>query len=186
MKPDQTITDEESTLIIRWSTLSFIQELIDEDTVFFDKHEEVSSETKKQAGSLIQTWLLNSLEFAKRNIEKYQLSEEQIQNAIIAREEKERNFFINKFDVLDDDLRKIEKMKEKLKLGDWNVSSKNLFSYNRDWWEREREQRAAMGILPEYGTNVSGAIQEEQMPAQEETRVEDSNDHRAAQDEDES
>ena len=184
LKPERNMTSEECVLVLRWSSLSFLQALMEEHTPFYMEEDEDSLDVLRNAQVVIKRWVLQSLQFAKRNIEKYQLTEEQMQNAIFAREEKERNFFINKIDVLDDSMRKIELIKKQLKLGDWNVSSKNLFSYNRDWWEHEREQRAAMGIVPDFGEHVSGAIQEEHGLEQSENKMEDVNDHRVKEDED--
>ena len=138
-------------------------------------------------GSALQTinaWLLESLNKTANNAEKYQLSDAQIQLKITEREEKERNFFIKKLDVLDGEMRKIELMKKKLGLGDWNVSSKNLFSYNSDWWEHEREQRASMGLLPEFAVTGAAEIGQPILEAQA-NPYGDNNDHRVQEHEDE-
>ena len=110
--------------------------------------------------------------------------------AINARAELEKNSFIQKFDKLDRDLRKVELMKKKLKIGDWAVGNvKNLFTYDADFFEFEREQRAAMG-LPEFSADITGAGAAEEDRygmynfGEQEVGMEDASNHRAAQDED--
>jgi hypothetical protein len=94
---------------------------------------------------------------------------------------------------LDRDLRKLELLKKKYKIGDWNVgTTKNLFSYNADFFEFERAQRAAMG-LPDFADHISGgpaagAPQRSDYGfyefGTEGVRMENSNDHRVGHDED--
>ncbi len=82
-------------------------------------------------------------------------------------------------------------MKKKLKIGDWAVGTvKNLFSYDADFFEFERDQRAAMG-LPEFSADVTGGAAGDQDRfgfyefAAQEIGMDDTSNHRAAQDEDE-
>jgi hypothetical protein len=72
------------------------------------------------------------------------------------RAEAERAAFLKKFDDLDLDLRKIELIKKKLKIGDWAVgATKNLFAYDADMFEFERDQRAGFGV-PDFEDNITG------------------------------
>jgi len=166
IKPTADFNVNEYTIALRWASLIFLRDLFD-----------VSASNLK----IINKITLDSLRKMFSVINKYQLSDEDIQLKITEREEKERNFFIKKIDVLDGEMRKIELMKKKLGLGDWNVSAKNLFSYNSDWWEHERDQRAAMGLIPEF--SVTGA--EEAGPAPVVNPYGDENDHRVREHEDE-
>ena len=168
IKPGPYLYEYEYTIIVRWSTLTLVKNLLESLEV--------------RTASIVNQIMLDSLLSMSETIDKYQLSDEQIQLDIAQREEKERNYFINKIDVLDTEMRKVELMKKKLGLGDWNVNSKNLFSYNSDWWDHERDQRAAMGIVPEF-TGVGQA--EEGGIAPIVNPYSDINDHRAAEHEDE-
>ena len=181
MKPTKFFTDEEFFMIIKWSIVLSMEALLREDSYFYDGEVD---ENATASTIILNRWLLDALQSNKKIVNTYYLSDAEIENAIFAREEKERNFFINKIDVLDGEMRKIELMKKQLKLGDWNVSSKNLFSYNRDWWEHEREQRAAMGIVPGFGENVTNDVQPDMEPIIEANPFENINDHRGGEDED--
>jgi hypothetical protein len=165
VKPSDDLFEYEYTLVLRWITLTHLL-----------------SQLQGTNSVIMNRYIVNTLLAMSETIEKYQLSDEQIQIDIARREEKERNFFINKIDVLDGELKKVELMKKKLGLGDWNVNTKNLFSYNSDWWDHERDQRAAMGIVPEF-TGV-GQAEEGGLPAPV-NPYSDVNEHRVAEHEDE-
>jgi len=166
VKPNSDLLEYEYTLVTRWITLTHLL-----------------TQLENSSGSFIMNrYIVNALIAMSETIEKYQLTDEQIQIDIAKREEKERNFFINKIDVLDGELKKVELMKKKLGLGDWNVNTKNLFSYNSDWWDHERDQRAAMGILPEFAG--VGQAEEGGLPVPA-NPYSDVNDHRVAEHEDE-
>jgi hypothetical protein len=168
LKPNADFAENEYILIGRWATLVFIRDIL--------------TQASGPTSTIVNRWIIDTLGAMLDITGKYQLSDETILSEIAQREEKERNFFINKIDVLDGEMRKVELMKKKLGLGDWNVSAKNLCSYNSDWWDFEREQRAAMGIVPEF----SGVGQAEEggvvAPA---NPYSDVNDHRVAEHEDE-
>jgi len=170
IKPNSYFLPTEYILVLRWASLVFLRNML--------------TEARGSELQTINNWLLESLTKNAYNAEKYQLSDAQIQLKITEREEKERNFFIKKIDVLDGEMRKIELMKKKLGLGDWNVSSKNLFSYNSDWWEHEREQRASMGLLPEFSVTGAAEVGQPILEAQA-NPYGDNNDHRVQEHEDE-
>ena len=99
--------------------------------------------------------------------------------------------FIKKFDVQEMEMRKLELMKKKLKMGDWSIGSANRKSYNPELLEIERTQQAQMG-LPEFSADVVGeAADAEGDPhgfyefGVEESNMSDGTLHRAVQDEDE-
>ena len=166
VRPSSDLLPNEYTLVVRWMILTLLHNLL--------------LNVNGQEATILYRWLLDTLVSMSQTASKYQRSDEQIQLDIAEREERERNYFIGKFNVLEGEMRKIELMKKKLGLGDWNVSAKNLFQYNSDWWEHDREQRAAMGLLPEF----AGLGQEEQMVAAPVNPFRDENDHRVAEDED--
>lgn len=164
VKPTADFNNDEYVTALRWASLTFLRNFL-----------------IKQSGDYACGFLLDTMRSMFFIIGKYQLTDEDIEFMIAEREEKERNFFIKKIDVLEGEMRKIELMKKKLGLGDWNVSTKNLFSYNSDWWEHEREQRAAMGLVPEFALEGApeGAAPVIANP------FSDVNDHRVAEHEDE-
>jgi hypothetical protein len=170
------LQQDEWVLALRWSTLSFLERLLVDD---------LEEETDPAVHIHLNAWILESLKAIDETIQKYQLTDEEIKERIVEREERERDFFIRKLDVLDGEMRKIELMKKKYGLGDWNVASKNLFSYNSDWWEHEREQRAAMGYLPGFGDNVTNAVEADPAAQVNANPYGDTNDHRVAEAEDE-
>ena len=165
-KPNSDLLDEEYTLVVRWITVVLLDGLIPTGPV----------------GIVLTKWVVATLKRMLTITQTYQLSNEQIQLVIAEREEKERDYFIRKFDVLEGDMRQLELMKKKIGLGDWNVSAKNLFTYNSEWWDHERDQRAAMGLVPEF----SGVGQAEEGGAGIPVNpYSDVNDHRVAEHEDE-
>jgi hypothetical protein len=86
----------------------------------------------------------------------YDLTTEQIQEMLNVRAEKEKAYFIQKFEKEDADLRKIELIKKKLKIGDWAIgNTKNLFNYNADFYDITRDQLAAMGV-PDFDSTLTG------------------------------
>jgi hypothetical protein len=121
--------------------------------------------------------MLNTIDI----IRTYQKTPEQIAEAINARAELEKAYFIEKFDKLEKDLRDVEKRKKALKIGEWSVGTlKNLFSYDADFFDFERGQRMAMG-LPDFAEGITG-VAEGAAPVLAEREA--GYDHRAPVDED--
>ena len=124
-------------------------------------------------------------------MDKYQLTADEIRDAENARAELERMQFIKEMDKLDRDSRKLELMNKKLKIGRWAIASK-LFRLNAEGFEFLREQRVAMG-LPEFDPDITGLTAgvggdtETGLPggAAPVVGMDDTSNHRAAQDEDE-
>ena len=85
----------------------------------------------------------------------------------------------------------MELLKKKYRIGDWNVgTTKNLFSYNADFFEFERSQRAAMG-LPDFADHITGGQAKTKREdfgfyqfGTETVKLSNDNDHRVAADED--
>jgi len=83
----------------------------------------------------------------KMRLEGTNFTEEQIREMITRRDTIEKMSFIKRFDDLTPEAKAVEKMKKKLGLGDWAVGGTNvIYAYNPDQYEREREQRTAMGF----------------------------------------
>jgi hypothetical protein len=187
IRPDADFTAQEYTFVLRWSVFSGLLALLTPSSSFYSG----SVALQQDASRFLCNWMLESLNAANNEVQTYQLNAQQITEAIQARAELEKNSFIQKFDKLDRDLRKVELMKKKLKIGDWAVGTiKNLFTYDANFFEFEREQRAAMG-LPEFSGDVTGvaeAAAEDRYGfynfGAQEVGMDDTSNHRAAQDED--
>jgi hypothetical protein len=82
--------------------------------------------------------------------ERIVFSDRDLQEKLQIRNEKEAMAFVNKFDVLSDEMKAIEKAKKKYRIGDWAVGgSAAIYSYNPDRYDAEREERLMAGIMEE-------------------------------------
>jgi hypothetical protein len=168
-------TDDEYKIVLRWFTLSGLNALMKRDSVYYRNI--TTADQKNRVSRYLTNWIERSVQSNAKYNKRYQLNVSQIQEAINARAELEKAYFIKRFDDLDRDLRAVEKIKKSLKIGDWAVGTvKNLFSYDADFYEFERSQRTAMG-LPEFG-GEGGAVDRRQEV------VDGGYDNRAVQDED--
>lgn len=186
-RPGVEFTGEELIYILRWSIGYAMLLAVSEDSPLYRG---VTVDVRKVAMKFFQGFFVDALKFAHLYVEKTQMTPKEIQEALLARQELERAEFIRRFDVLDRDMRRVELIKKRLKIGDWAVGTmKNLFQYDADFFEFERGQRAAMG-LPEFAGDVTGdmgGVKENPYGFMEfgTERVEVGvNDHRAAHDED--
>ncbi len=151
----------------------------------------LATDVRRAAAKWFQGFFVDAFRVARGFVEKTQMTPKQIQEALLARQELERAEFIRRFDVLDRDMRRVELIKKRLKIGDWAVGTmKNLFQYDADFFEFERGQRAAMG-LPEFAGDITGdsggAARENPygfMEFGEERVAVGINDHRGTHDED--
>ncbi len=177
----------EITFVLQWSLLGALTACVTDDSPLLVG---VAADVRRAAMKFFQGFFVDALRVAKGFVEKTQMTAKQIQEALLARQELERAEFIRRFDVLDRDMRRVELIKKRLKIGDWAVGTmKNLFQYDADFFEFERGQRAAMG-LPEFAGDITGdmgGVQENPYGFMEfgNERVEVGvNDHRATHDED--
>lgn len=182
------LTEEELQMILEWSIVHVIAAFLTDSSPLFIT---TSDADKKKAILFFHSWILDTLKTTKHQVNRFQMSAHKIQEAIQARTELEHSYFVKRFDDLDRDLRKLELLKKKYKIGDWNVgTTKNLFSYNADFFEFERAQRAAMG-LPDFGDHITGGQAKTQKQdygfyqfGTETVKLTNDNDHRVAADED--
>ena len=145
VRVDDVLNVEEYTYITQYVVLAHIRSLL-------------SAESR--VAELLNTWILNSLNYTSEIVHTYQRTPDEIAAAIAAREELEQAMFIKKFDDLESSDRKVELLKKSLGLGDWAVGvSKNLFKYDPSFYEFQREQRAAMG-LPEFTSEITGVAEQ--------------------------
>lgn len=74
-------------------------------------------------------------------------TDEQIRDAIAARDEIERQSYLQKLSKLNPDEKRVEMMKKRLGLGEWAVGgTKLIYKYNKDFYDLEREKDEAAGI----------------------------------------
>jgi hypothetical protein len=106
-------------------------------------------------GEIATTQTINPrilLEFIEMTLIKYgqeklSFSDQDIKNMIEIRNEKERQTFIKDFDVLDDEMRRVELTKKYLGIGKWAFgASKAVYAYDPEQWDREQVERAKAGI----------------------------------------
>ena len=83
---------------------------------------------------------------AKYRSERFRLTDEDIRVEIAKRDEKEKMLIISKFDRLTKEEKAVELLKKKLGIGDWAIKAKDVYIYNPEQYEKDREQRAQMGF----------------------------------------
>jgi len=173
------VTPKEFRLMVQWSLFTGLTSLFSETSPFYA--DATDSVKKVEANKFHIMWVCEALIVSINQVYKYQKTSAEISAAVEARAELERAYFIQKFDKLEKDEKDIEKRKKALKLGDYSVGTiKNLFSYDADFFEFERGQRAAMG-LPEFAGDITGQAEVEAAVA---AVAEEGYDHRAPADED--
>lgn len=186
LRPTIGFTPDEYTLFLRWTIKSSLYALVNILSVWYG--DSPSSPIAAQACSFIAGWIKSICNTGGGYTRKYMMSDDEIRSKVAARTEREKNMFIAKMDRQEQEMRKLELVKKKLKIGDWAVGSKNLFKYNSDMYEFERAQRAAMGV-PEFTDDITGATDaagaDLTLFAATEPGMEEGALHRAAQDEDE-
>ena len=80
--------------------------------------------------------------------EKLTFSDQQLKEIIAIRSEKERTNIIAEYSKLSDEERTIELMNQRLGLGKYAVGgTKLIYSYDKDYYDLEREKRIAAGIV---------------------------------------
>ena len=83
----------------------------------------------------------------KYNKERLSYSDEDIKILKAVRDEKERTAVIQRFDrIVDPEEKAVELMKKNMKMGEWYVG-KNVYAYNADYWDQERQKRIDAGII---------------------------------------
>ena len=191
-RPDNGFTTSEYVRVLQWSSVSGMLSLASSTSPLYT--DGLSTESRMAAASFMCDWLVSVLTDAGVKVAKYQLTDKQIRDRVQARIEKEKQMFIKKFDDKELELRKLELMKKKLKIGDWAVgTTKKLFSYDPEMFEFERAQRSEMGV-PDFDDNVTAPQEAAETAAEEQgfyqfgveqAGMAEGTLHRAAQDEDE-
>jgi hypothetical protein len=147
VRPSSAATEDELVYVLRWLLYTALDAGLTLNSPFYA--EIASPDIAVQSVKFFASFFMTSVRVHTKAFARYQLNESQIAEALHARAELEKARFIKVFDTLDKDLRKVELMKKKLKIGDWAVGSKNLFKYDAEFFEFQRVQREQMG-LAEY------------------------------------
>ena len=186
------LTEDEYTLLLRWSVYSGCLALLTSSSSFFAAAQ--SEAVRTAAINFMKSWLVDALTTAGGIMTTYQKSPETIRDELNARQEMEKKAVIDEFDNLDQKSRKMQLMMKKYGIGRWGLG-KVASKLNPEIMEAERAQRAQMG-LPEFSADVTGTGDEGEGGAQdpygfytfgaaEAVTMDAGEDHRAAQDEDE-
>lgn len=187
LRPNLGFTPEEYTQVVRWTFFSMLNQLVNPNSAFFKGSPSVR--VTVDAVKALSNWIVLAAATSGNIGRKYMLTDDEIKSRVNARKEQEKAMFIDKMDKQEQEMRKLELTKKKLKIGDWAAGSQNLFKYNVRGFEFERAQRAAMG-LPEFTEDVTGPMPVADEGAnfhevvQEVHGMEEGVLHRAAQDED--
>jgi hypothetical protein len=154
---DAGFSATEYATVLRWSLLHVLGALLTEESTLYAA---AYTDVRQQAIEFSRDVLLDLLSSKHAELSTYQMTAKEVQESLLARQELEKNMFIQRFDKLDREMRQVELMKKRLKIGDWAVgTTKNLFSYDADFYEFERAQRAAMG-LPEFAADITQGAEE--------------------------
>ena len=165
------LTEIEFQIMINWVLLSSLQALISYESPMYAGG--TDSAKKELAADFHVMWVSRAIVYTVGLIETFQRTPAQITEAINSRIEIEKAFFVQRFDKLEPELRKVELQKKKLGLGDFALNVTNI--YDPATYEALEEQREMFG-LDSMGLRI-GVVAEDQ-------KVTDSNEHRAMADED--
>jgi len=161
-RPGAELTESEYTNAVSFAAAAGMLALLTPASPFYAgvlgggaQEEDVASVCR-----LLARWLLETFAYANTQTSKYHMTREQIDAVIQRAAEKERKRFIKEFDDLSPELRKLEKTKERLKIGRWQ------------------------GGVDLEADRAAQRLQEAQEAQQEGAIFANENDHRAGQDED--
>ena len=140
------LTNEELRYILRWLVLSSMESLLLIESPLYSKIPKDSE--KIQIQRILLTWTKSVFLEGRRQFDQFGLTEEEIRLAILDAREKEKISVIKEIDdEKDPDLRAAALVQKNLKIGRWAIgTSKNLSSYNAEFWDFLQEQRDRMGI----------------------------------------
>lgn len=155
LRPTLGFTPEEYTQVLRWTTFTLLSHLTNPNSTFYQGSP--SASLTAEAVKAASDWIILAATTGGNIVKKYVLSDEEIRSRVNARVEQEKSMFIAKMDKQEQEMRKLELVKKKLKIGDWSIGGQNLFKYDQKMFEFERAQRAAMG-LPEFTEDITGPM----------------------------
>jgi len=106
---------------------------------------EVAAESLVDKSGTVLVSFMNSC-IAKFSEESLSYSPEEIKLRIAKAKEKEKMYFIEDKDKMDDDEKRVDAINQALGIGKWAIGgSKLIYSYNAEQWDKEREERIRRG-----------------------------------------
>ena len=99
---------------------------------------QIQAGNRDELKTRVAKMLLAFISITKKNKAEIDISYENIAAAIRKRKEKEKNRIVEKFKNMSEDERKVEDMKKRLKMDEWNVGTqRGIFKYDRATSSRE-------------------------------------------------
>jgi len=149
------LTEVEYKDLVRWVMLSSISCLLDESSFCYDV-DAATPLLRQTVASFLGTTVFRLIEAIYKETQMYNKTPEEIQFAIDARKQQERERFIQKQDKLASDAEKrADNLMKLFGLGDYSEGAlKKKFTYDADYFEFHRNQRLEYG-LPEFSQDIS-------------------------------
>lgn len=141
------VSQEELQVLLRWLVLSSIESLLRIESPLYSKIPRDADKITIQR--ILLVWVRTTFLEARRQFEQFGMTDDEVQMAIEDAREKEKNSVIKEMDdEKDPDLRALIKINQGLKIGRWAVgNSKNLTSYNAEFYDFLQDQRDRAGIV---------------------------------------
>jgi hypothetical protein len=141
---------------------------------------QIQAGNRDELKTRVAKMLLSFISITRKNKEEIDISYENIATAIRKRKEKEKNRIIEKFKNMSEDERKIEDMKKRLKMDEWNVGTqRGIFKYDQATSSREvMEQKTEEALeIQKHGIRAADFVSihatEEDEPVREMLEVDE-------------
>ena len=141
---------------------------------------QIQAGNRDELKTRVAKMLLSFISITRKNKEEIDISYENIATAIRKRKEKEKNRIIEKFKNMSEDERKIEDMKKRLKMDEWNVGTqRGIFKYDQATSSREvMEQKTEEALeIKKHGIRAADFVSihatEEDEPVREMLEVDE-------------
>lgn len=150
----QIAENGEPTLSVEFSELEEEYEEVYQDMLEI----QIQSGNRDELKTRVAKMLLSFISITRKNKEEIDISYENISTAIRKRKEKEKNRIIEKFKNMSEDERKIEDMKKRLKMDEWNVGTqRGIFKYDQTTSSREVMEQKTEEALEIQKHGIRGA-----------------------------
>jgi hypothetical protein len=139
------VSEEEIRYMLRWLVLSSIESLLlIESPLYLTIPKDA---TKSQIQRILLAWTKATFTEGRKQFDLFGMTEEEVRLAILDAREKEKITVIKEIDdEKDPDLRAAALVQKNLKIGRWAIgTSKNLSSYNAEFWDFLQDQRDKIG-----------------------------------------
>uniref|UniRef100_A0A6C0DT00 Uncharacterized protein n=1 Tax=viral metagenome TaxID=1070528 RepID=A0A6C0DT00_9ZZZZ len=145
------VSAEELQTLLRWIVLASVESLLLVDSPLYSKIAKDADKITIQR--ILLGWVRTTFLESGRQFKQFGMTDDEVQMAIEDAREKEKNSVIKEIDdEKDPDLQALIKINKGLKIGRWAVgSSKNLSSYNAEFYDFLQDQRDRAGIVDTSG-----------------------------------